>query len=120
MKPENAAAKVWKSPLMSEGAACASAWISVDSVWSAFPELPEAATAAAALAARPARSWQFFALAKLGVELELLEVVVTFALVVVADCVVEGEFPPPPQPAATVTSPVTSAAAASCFGLGVM
>lgn len=79
---------------------------------------PDAATAAAALAARPARSWQFFALAKLGTEPELVDPDLT---VVVADSVDEGLFlPPPPQPAARTTSPATSTAAATCFDLDVI
>ncbi len=109
---------------MSDGAACASAFNSFDSVWRTlvrFDDDEDAASVLATFAPRSARSWQFFVLAKLGTEPELLEVVAPELVVgVLADGVVPGVrfLLPPPQPAARATSPATNSAAATCFDLG--
>jgi hypothetical protein len=107
---------------MSEGAAFASACNSFASVASAFAEFADALTAAAALAARLARSWQFFALAKLGTEPEVVEVAADVVTVVLEVCVAAEDelfFAPPPHPAARVTNPARRMAAMTCFDLDV-
>jgi hypothetical protein len=122
-KPENAVENVWKSLRMSDGAACASACNSLDSVWSAEARFPDddAETALATFAASPARSWQFFALAKLGAEPELTETD-TDLIVAVVECVAPGalELLPPPQPAAAATSPARTMATAIRVGLDLI
>jgi hypothetical protein len=97
----NAAASVWKSPRTSDGAAFAYAWKSFASLERRVSALPDVDWSAwASFVPRASSCAQFFDVAKLGVDAELVVVVAADVELVAGDT---DFFFEPPQPAARTT-----------------
>ena len=96
----NAAARVWKSPRTSDGAAFAYAWKSFASLESRVSALPDVVwSVCESFVPRAVSCAQFFDVANVG-DAELVVVVATDVELVVGDA---DFFFDPPQPAATTT-----------------